>query len=484
MEDHSLDGIAVGRDDKTNTIVSYSPVTRSYYRPPAFRLDEHRLPITNFPKHIRYDGGLTCGLMRNNNDPVPEPFPPGTRVTLSINDAPVRGTIQNIPMIGPTLVTSAANPSPTALPPPHYVVSLDDGTTAERSFEDLIAIGRDSDTPADSAAPTADPFATLPHIFQRNSKVTFDHKGTFHKGFLQHSDAYGFHFEARRNIRSKRVDWTVPLPNFKQHWTTLVGDDILFPGHTAVSSFLKSATADSAPAARFVSAKNLFAPCPPSLSKALHPSNPDRQVWLDSYNEEKGGLESMDVYEKISKKQYLLLRRKGLIPKAIPSMCVLVVKPDRDGKPSRAKSRIVVLGNFEDRLYAKARRYAPVLKYDSLRLLTSNAVSHRRVLQQGDCKNAFCQATLPDDEKMAIRPPVGDPAYANDELWLLNKTLYGLRRSPHHWYNKFTSILRSLGLTASPNDPCLYTGVVNPSLLPVNRRPLTPHLFPLDPPRR
>ena len=98
----------------------------------------------------------------------------------------------------------------------------------------------------------------------------------------------------------------------------------------------------------------------------------------------------MDVYEKINKKQYLLLRRKGLIPKAIPSTCVLVVKPDRDGKPSRAKSRIVVLGNFEDRLYAKAQRYAPVLKYNSLRLLTSNAVSHRRVLQQGDCKNDFC----------------------------------------------------------------------------------------------
>ena len=104
MEDHSLDGIAVGRDDKTNTIVFYSPVTRSYYRPPAFRLDEHRLPITNFPKHIKYGGGLTCGLMRNHDDPVPEPFPPGNRVTLPIVDAPAHGIIQNIPMIGSPLL--------------------------------------------------------------------------------------------------------------------------------------------------------------------------------------------------------------------------------------------------------------------------------------------------------------------------------------------------------------------------------------------
>jgi hypothetical protein len=107
-------------------------------------------------------------------------------------------------------------------------------------------------------------------------------------------------------------------------------------------------------------------------------------------------------------------------------MCVLVVKHDKDGKPDRAKYRIVVLGNFEDRIYSKSARYAPVLKYSSLRLLVSKAVGHKRILQQGDCKNAFCQATLPEDEWMAVRPPVGDPAYNKVKYWLLNKTLYGL----------------------------------------------------------
>ena len=141
-------------------------------------------------------------------------------------------------------------------------------------------------------------------------------------------------------------------------------------------------------------------------------------------------------------------------------MCVLVVKPDKDGKPYRAKSRIVVLGNFEDRCYSKSDRYAPVLKYSTLRLLTAKAVGHRRILQQADCKNAFCQANLPDDERMAVRPPAGDPGYSKDEYWLLNKTLYGLRRSPHHWYNMFTSILRKLNLKPSPHDACLFTGII------------------------
>ena len=56
----------------------------------------------------------------------------------------------------------------------------------------------------------------------------------------------------------------------------------------------------------------------------------------------------MDVFDRISKREYLQLRRQGTTPKALPSMCVLVVKLDKDGKPPRAKSRIVVLGNFED----------------------------------------------------------------------------------------------------------------------------------------
>ncbi|KAL7525881.1 hypothetical protein ACHAXR_001202, partial [Thalassiosira sp. AJA248-18] len=97
-QDQSLDGIAVGRDDRSNTIVFYNPLTRSYYRPQNFRLDEHRLPVTNFPKSIKFDGGLTCGLLRNKTDPVPEPFPPGTRVTIDVQGVPTRGTIHNVPL--------------------------------------------------------------------------------------------------------------------------------------------------------------------------------------------------------------------------------------------------------------------------------------------------------------------------------------------------------------------------------------------------
>ena len=108
-------------------------------------------------------------------------------------------------------------------------------------------------------------------------------------------------------------------------------------------------------------------------------------------------------------------------------MCILVVKNDKYGKPLRSKSRILVLGDFEDRLYQNPQRYAPVLKYSSLSLLTAKAVGDKRILQQGDCKNAFCNTTLPDIEVTVIRPPIGDPYLQEGEYWLLKKTMYGLR---------------------------------------------------------
>ncbi len=98
--------------------------------------------------------------------------------------------------------------------------------------------------------------------------------------------------------------------------------------------------------------------------------------------------------------------------------------------PHHAKSRIVVLGNHEDRVWTKPEKYAPVLRPDSLRLMVSMAMERHTFLKQGDCKNAFCQGILPDDEVTIVKPPIDDPDAKKDEYWLLKRTLYGLRCSP------------------------------------------------------
>ncbi len=115
-----------------------------------------------------------------------------------------------------------------------------------------------------------------------------------------------------------------------------------------------------------------------------------------------------------------------------------------------------------------------------MRLLVSMAVKRQRTLKQGNCKNAFCQGILLDNEITIVKPPIGNPDAEKDEYWLLKKKLYCLRQSPHHWYTKIKTILNSLGLRDNPSDLCLFTGTIvdpsNPAASP-SKAPLTLGLY-------
>jgi hypothetical protein len=84
----------------------------------------------------------------------------------------------------------------------------------------------------------------------------------------------------------------------------------------------------------------------------------DRRLWMQSYLEEIGGLHENNTYVIISAKEYA---EKYSDVQILPSMNVQTVKKDSDGAPVRVKSRIVALGNFEETIWDKSERFAPVL---------------------------------------------------------------------------------------------------------------------------
>ena len=127
----------------------------------------------------------------------------------------------------------------------------------------------------------------------------------------------------------------------------------------------------------------------------------------------------------------------------------------------------MALGNHEKRHWSKNDCYAPVCSLNDVRLITALACLSRRTLKQGDCKNAFCQSYLPKDERIFVTPPRNCPLSDPDTYWFLKKTLYGLRRSPIHWFRKFKSILNTIGLTASPDNPCFFSGTIIPGKPPI-----------------
>ena len=138
-------------------------------------------------------------------------------------------------------------------------------------------------------------------------------------------------------------------------------------------------------------------------------------------------------------------------------MAISTIKLDSDGKPLRAKYRIVALGNLDPYQWSKSDCYAPVLSLTEMRLLLAISVKDNVIPKQGDVAQAFCNKCLPPDEQYILRPPHGDTK-ASGEYWLLKKTLYGLKRSPKHWFDLMTSYLLNCGLTPSKQAPCIYHG--------------------------
>ena len=64
---------------------------------------------------------------------------------------------------------------------------------------------------------------------------------------------------------------------------------------------------------------------------------------------------------------------------------------------------------FDPYVWSSNDCYAPIMSMLEIRLLTSLAVCHKRILKNGDIKQAFVQATLPDNEKYILKPPPGCP---------------------------------------------------------------------------
>jgi hypothetical protein len=185
----------------------------------------------------------------------------------------------------------------------------------------------------------------LPPFLRLNSKITHEHKGQYRKGFLTQVKDGTYYFSYKSHTNKKQLDWSVPILNLISTRHNLWVKGILLPGHSS-TPFVQDLLAN------FVSAAILVRKCPHSLLTALANLHPDQDVWLCSFREEKYGIKLMDTYNTINVAQYRALWEKGA-PRAIPTMRVLAIKPDKKPNLHQAKAQIIVLGNHKDCLWYK-----------------------------------------------------------------------------------------------------------------------------------
>lgn len=70
-----------------------------------------------------------------------------------------------------------------------------------------------------------------------------------------------------------------------------------------------------------------------------------------------------------------------------------------------------------------------------------------------DVKGAFLYGRI--DEEVYLKPPQGLEVQEGNVIKLA-KSLYGLKKSPKYWYEKFTEVITKYGFKRSQNDYCLY----------------------------
>ena len=134
---------------------------------------------------------------------------------------------------------------------------------------------------------------------------------------------------------------------------------------------------------------------------------------------------------------------------------IFTVKYRADGSLERYKARLVAKGFTQTYGIDYQETFAPVAKMNSIRVLLSLAASLGWQLQQLDVKNVFLNGEFEDEVYMDL-PPGFENEYGIEKVCKLKRSLYGLKKSPRAWFDKFTKSIHSFGYLQSQADHTMF----------------------------
>ncbi len=288
---HAMDSVVVGRSPTSNMLLVYNPQNKQYYELDSYQLDSYQLPSLVYPD-VKYDDGLFCYLLQDDNPLMEEKYSPGTwveRLDPSTNIL-VAGTVMDTPFSRDVMDSSY-----TAT----HTILFDNG---KMSSVPLLEIASIIPSPPVWDTVGNNTHALLPPFLQPNLKITYKHESQYHKGFLTICDGiYCFMYKSHKD--KCKEDWSITLLNLPQTWLDLCVEGVLVPGHVAHSFLCPSLTPTQStfdPVAtclvQLTSTRIVLLPyLKPLLSTILIG---DREVWPQSYYEEKCGIQSLATYQK------------------------------------------------------------------------------------------------------------------------------------------------------------------------------------------
>ena len=176
-------------------------------------------------------------------------------------------------------------------------------------------------------------------------------------------------------------------------------------------------------------------------------SSPDKENWKKAMDEEMRSL--------VKNHTWKLAR----LPKGKKAIGCKWVYAQKEGFPSkndvRYKARLVAKGYAQKEGIDYNEVFSPVVKNSSIRILLALVAQFNMELVQMDVKTAFLHGDL--EEEIYITQPDGFKVDGKED-WVckLNKSLYGLKKSPRQWYKQFDQFMIGQNYTISNFDHCVY----------------------------
>ena len=160
-----------------------------------------------------------------------------------------------------------------------------------------------------------------------------------------------------------------------------------------------------------------------------------KEVWLEAMREELKAIERNKTWE-------LASLPNGKI--AIKIKWVFKNKLKPDGSIAKHKARLVAKGFMQKEGYDYKEVFAPMARFETVRLIVALESWKRWKLWQMDVKYAFLNGPL--EEKVYVQQPHGfETTGQEDKVLKLKKALYGLKQAPRAWNKRIDSFLTDSG---------------------------------------
>ena len=180
----------------------------------------------------------------------------------------------------------------------------------------------------------------------------------------------------------------------------------------------------------------------------------DAEKWKTAINEEIQALEGNSTWS-------LTTLPPG--KRAIGCKWVFAIKTNVNSEV-RYKARLVAKGFLQKEGIDYFETFAPVIRYESVRILLAIAAKEDYEIMKFDVKTAFLYGNLQEDIYMQ-QPEGYIMEDKKNQVYKLQRSLYGLKQSSRCWNDKFVQFLEAFNFKSTVSDKCVFVGNICDSIV-------------------